>query len=1000
MAGIGEASAILTVATFGIGLSNSLIAYIGEVQDAPSRIQRIGNEVLATFACLKDIGEIVDKNDRTRTFSDEGVRSAIRCSEECKTILIELKRVLCKSGWSQQSDGLERDDIDISLFSQMRWPFLKSKLKVPRAELMRIKVDLTLLFTSAMVIEASSATEKAKYIKNIPGLTRAKERATSEAEQAKKRAVKRERGPRLSGQDGERTEPDPEMLQQFVEFQEKRMQEEEDKRLNLLLLEKEAQKKAAEHMERKLEEKILRKHNAKQAEIQNRNAEKKEALRKELETAGIEPGQIETVLESSLLQYSAAIESAIKPSGISEVSPHENITAEYHPVKWSLKLPWRDNKKSQQNGPCPEPGFTTESDNLYRWPAKRFNIAAFDVDTWLFDVFTQAKTRIPPSRNWIDTRWAKMLENGDVWDDFARLKPIWRTSILQFLTQMSEKGWILLSIEVPQRSLRVRLFRSQIHDPLVQLVLFRRQVTAAPPQPSSPSRHGKIPKEKPEPVSSYFGKGQPRVNIKNPHVTFQQDTDNSVEAFGKASRSRGNRSKQADTEENTAAYGRGYRPTEGPENEQTYNTTSSSNKHRGPSISDDFTKSSGKRYNGPEGWGVSLPSAQPRQQSSRSDHDGDALGTPMGSESPISDDSSEVPYIPKNPEIDNHLSRLQQRQRERQALISTDRGADGVRFNHVDTFNEIADSREPNVDTARLDQAGPLALRSGGSRRLEDYMQERVLNNSIRVRGYDMPGSVAGNSTPPKRLPTSLKSMREIKTERSRSHAREVLRSRMGRESEDEKKGSSRIPPKQSSSEDKPNDEETILRTLRRYTTFEADATPTHAMANANSSASTPSASSPKEVEVQASEAQTGQLHKNPVSQHSYMPLASAAPDLPRQVPLLTYEILEPGQSKGPDEEELETGHISGSPERYSSTMQDEPPEITAEDGSNVTFALHASRRHIEDAQQQDIRSYFAFGEPPSDYNNLYYRDSKPATPSDEAEKDTTSPERVSQVHE
>ncbi|KAL8885261.1 MAG: hypothetical protein Q9215_006857 [Flavoplaca cf. flavocitrina] len=238
MTGIGEASAILTVATFGIALSNSLIAYIGEVQDAPSRIQRIGNEVLATFACLKDIGEIVDKNHRTKTFSDEGVRSAIRCSEECKTILIELKRVLCKSGWSQQS----------------------------------------------------SETEKARYKRDIPGLTRTRDWAAAEAERARKRAVTRERGPRLSGQDAERTEPDLEVLQEFIEFQEKRMQEEEDKRLNFLLLEKEAQKKAAEHTERKLEEKILRKHNAKQAEIQNRNAEKKEALRKELETAGIEPG--------------------------------------------------------------------------------------------------------------------------------------------------------------------------------------------------------------------------------------------------------------------------------------------------------------------------------------------------------------------------------------------------------------------------------------------------------------------------------------------------------------------------------------------------------------------------------------------------------------------------------------------------------------------------------------------------------------------------------------
>ncbi|KAL8778373.1 MAG: hypothetical protein Q9213_007442 [Squamulea squamosa] len=913
MAGIGEASAILTVATFGISLSNSLIAYIGEVQDAPFRIQRIGNEVLTTFERLKDIGEIVDKNDRTKTLSDEGVQSAIRCSEECKIILIELKRVLCKGGWSQRSDGLEKDDIDTSLFSTMRWPFVKSKLEVPRAELMRIKMDLTLLFTSAKAIEASSATEKAKYKKDIPGLTRTREWATAEAEQARKRAVNRERGPRLSGEDGERTEPEPELLQEFVEFQEKRMQEEENRRLNRLLIEKEAQKQAVEQKERELEEEILRKHNAKQAEIQNRNAEKKEALRKELETAGIEAQQIETVLASSVLQYSVASESAIKPSGISEVSPQENIAAENHSVKWSLKLPWRDKKKPQHNEPCPEPGFTPKSDDLYRWPAKRFNIAAFDIDTWLFDVFTQAKTRIPPSRNWIDTRWAKMLENGDVWNDFARLRPMWRTSILHFLTQMSEKGWTLLSVEVPQRSLRVRLFRSQINDPLVQLVLCRRQVIAAPPQPSSPWRHGKNPKEKPEPVSTHFGKGRPRVNIRNPQVRFKEDT---------------------------------------------------------------------------------------RPHSPRRDHGGDALGTSTGSESPKSGDSSEKPYIPQKPEIYNHLSRQQQLQQGRQAPIPTDQGAEGVRFDHVHTFNELADSREPNVDTARLNEAGTLAVRSGGSRRLEDYMQERVLDNSIRVRGYDMPGSVAGDSTPPKRLPTSRKSMREINTERRWSFARELLRSKTGRESEDEKNGSSRIPPKQSSSEDKPNDEETILRTLRRFTTFKDEATPTDAIANSNSSASTPFSSSPKEVEVQASKAQTGETHRNPVSQHSYMPLASVAPGLPGQVPLLTNEFLEPGQSKGPEEEKLETGHIFGSPEPYSSIMQDEPPAIITGDESNATFALDASRRHVEAAQQQDSRSHFAIGERLSDINSLYYRDSKPATPSDEAEKVTTSPQRVPQVHE
>lgn len=56
MAGIGEATAIIAVAQVGISLSNTLIAYVGEVRDAPSRIDRIGNEVLTTSERLKDIG--------------------------------------------------------------------------------------------------------------------------------------------------------------------------------------------------------------------------------------------------------------------------------------------------------------------------------------------------------------------------------------------------------------------------------------------------------------------------------------------------------------------------------------------------------------------------------------------------------------------------------------------------------------------------------------------------------------------------------------------------------------------------------------------------------------------------------------------------------------------------------------------------------------------------------------------------------------------------------
>ena len=133
MAGIGEASAILAVAQLGISLSNSLISYIGEVQDAPFRIQRISNEVATTCERLRDIGDLVDRNHQTHIFSEEGVQSAVRCSEECQKIIEDVKTVLRKGGWQQKSKSLEKDEIDVSLFSSLRWPFLKRSLEVPRA---------------------------------------------------------------------------------------------------------------------------------------------------------------------------------------------------------------------------------------------------------------------------------------------------------------------------------------------------------------------------------------------------------------------------------------------------------------------------------------------------------------------------------------------------------------------------------------------------------------------------------------------------------------------------------------------------------------------------------------------------------------------------------------------------------------------------------------------------------------------------------------------------
>lgn len=151
MAGIGEASAIIAVASLGISLSKTLIEFVGEVKDARSRIERIGNEVLTTSERLKEIGNLIERNKQTRIFSEEGISSAKRCSTDCQQIIDELKTLLLKGGSELRSETFE---INASIFSAIRWPWIRAKLEVPRAELQKVKIDLTLLFSSFMAVGA------------------------------------------------------------------------------------------------------------------------------------------------------------------------------------------------------------------------------------------------------------------------------------------------------------------------------------------------------------------------------------------------------------------------------------------------------------------------------------------------------------------------------------------------------------------------------------------------------------------------------------------------------------------------------------------------------------------------------------------------------------------------------------------------------------------------------------------------------------------------------
>ena len=150
MAGIGEASAIIAVAQIGITLSRTIFEFVGEVKDAPKQVRLIGREICTTSERLEEVGRLVDTNHTRQLFSEGGIASAKRCSNDCDDIITEVSALLAKGGWKPGSAAPELKDLDVSWLQALRWPLLRLRLAGPQADLEKLKASLSLLFNSAM----------------------------------------------------------------------------------------------------------------------------------------------------------------------------------------------------------------------------------------------------------------------------------------------------------------------------------------------------------------------------------------------------------------------------------------------------------------------------------------------------------------------------------------------------------------------------------------------------------------------------------------------------------------------------------------------------------------------------------------------------------------------------------------------------------------------------------------------------------------------------------
>lgn len=125
---------------------------------------------------------------------------------------------------------------------------------------------------------------------------------------------------------------EPELLQKFVEFEERHTREEEDRkakdRAALIQIEEDRKKSAEKKAQEDIEKKAIENYKKEQTELETCNTKRKEDFRKELERLGFSPEQIQSIFESPNVSFGVANgslnSSSIKMDLFTQVSSNDS----------------------------------------------------------------------------------------------------------------------------------------------------------------------------------------------------------------------------------------------------------------------------------------------------------------------------------------------------------------------------------------------------------------------------------------------------------------------------------------------------------------------------------------------------------------------------------------------------------------------------------------------------------------------------------------------------
>ena len=193
MEAIGGASAIMGIVQIGLSFAVALNTYISDVHDAREDILSLVSDIESTFGQLRDLSKLIEMNQTTHAWSEDGLKSALKCVSDCEKVISKLRNLLKKSTASAISEDVERDEIDVTKFEEARWPLYKPELELRRRELQKIKQDILIAYSAYMTTAGATTAERKRALDDLPRLERTREHLKKQVQEAKENRLQRSR---------------------------------------------------------------------------------------------------------------------------------------------------------------------------------------------------------------------------------------------------------------------------------------------------------------------------------------------------------------------------------------------------------------------------------------------------------------------------------------------------------------------------------------------------------------------------------------------------------------------------------------------------------------------------------------------------------------------------------------------------------------------------------------------------------------------------------------